>query len=287
MDKVEKLRRNEAGADLDPVIPCEEIGKYLKAAGMKPTHQELLTALRDCNVEDGVKFSVLEKWLKKQVMSSKSKTRNPLLVNRVVGKTTATSYDLMGENHVYGVKIKRDREHGADVIFNWDSSRATRDANSDMYVDRVKMNKDAVKRGCTTAKEFVDHSQTQRRYTSLKKKMDTNRGQPLQVDVTRTFGRTKATRAAPIGNLLQSSYNTSVMDADTDYVVSSGSEKSKRQARQTRKNMRTTKMTKAQRLRALMVKKTLNPPVVEKFTMKQFKRVKSRLTSTGRNIVSA
>ena len=82
---------------------------------MKPTHQELLMALRECGAfNDGVKFSVLEKWLKKQVMKRKSGTRNPLLVNDVVGKTTASSYDLLGKNHTYGVAIQRDKEHGAD-----------------------------------------------------------------------------------------------------------------------------------------------------------------------------
>lgn len=81
---------------------------------MKPTHQELLMAKRECDIEDGVKFSVLEAWLKKQIMKGRSATRNPLLINSVVGKTTASSYDLLGKNHVYGVKVARDKEHGAD-----------------------------------------------------------------------------------------------------------------------------------------------------------------------------
>ena len=114
-DNVEKLRRNKGGSEPDTFIRSEEVGEYLKAAGMKPTHQELLMALRECDAfDEGVKFSVLEKWLKKQVMTRKSSTRNPLLVNDIVGKTTASSYDLLGKNHTYGVAIQRDKEHGAD-----------------------------------------------------------------------------------------------------------------------------------------------------------------------------
>lgn len=291
MDKVEKLRRKAGGSDID--IPAEQIGEYLKAAGMKPTHQDLLTVLRECSVDDNIKFSDLEKWLKRQIMSSKSKTRNPLLVNKCVGQTTASSYDLLGENHVYGVKIKRDKEHGADVIFKWDSSKSSRDDNVDMYVDRVKMNIDAVKKGRTTAKEFVEHSLTQRRYTSLKTKTKgSNRGQPLKVDRTRTFGMTKALNAAPIKSLLQSQYNPSVTDEESSYVMTSGTEKSKKLARKKREDMRTTKMTKAQRLRDTRVREALHPTVKPKFVMRQFADIPgrlsrpNRLSTTGRNVVT-
>jgi len=229
MDNVEKLRRNKGGSEPDTFIRSEEVGEYLKAAGMKPTHQELLMALRECGAfNDGVKFSVLEKWLKKQVMTRKSGTRNPLLVNDVVGKTTASSYDLLGKNHTYGVAIQRDKEHGADVIFKWDTAKPVHDEDADMYVDRVKMNIDAVKKGRTTAKEFVDHGRTTKRYSSYKKKArmrNSTRGVPLKVDQKKTFGQMKSQDSPAIKGLIQSDFNKHVTEEDSNYVRSSGSQK--------------------------------------------------------------
>lgn len=290
MDNVEKLRRSKAGAKSDVFIRSEEIGEYLKAAGMKPTHQQLLTAIRECDVEDGVNFSVLEAWLKKQVMKNRSKTRNPLLVTSLVGKTTASSFDLLGNDHTYGVKIDRDEEHGADVIFNWDTSKATNDDDADMYVDRVKMNIRAVKNGRTTAKEFVQHSRTQKQYTSLKKKTrarNSTKGDPLRVDVTKTFGQNKVRSTPAIKALIQSDFNKSVTEEDTSYVRSSGTQKTLRQQRHNRNDMKTTKSTRAQMLRDSRIRTTINPAPKKKFTMKQFANVPSRLGATGARVISS
>lgn len=291
MDNVEKLRRNKGGSEPDTFIRSEEVGEYLKAAGMKPTHQELLMALRECGAfNDGVKFSVLEKWLKKQVMQRKSGTRNPLLVNDVVGKTTASSYDLLGKNHTYGVAIQRDKEHGADVIFKWDTAKPVHDEDADMYVDRVKMNIDAVKKGRTTAKEFVDHGRTTKRYSSYKKKArmrNSTRGAPLNVDQKKTFGQMKSQETPPIKGLIQSDYNKHVTEEDSNYVRSSGSQKTKQQARALRQQLKTTRLTRAQRLRNTQIRGQLNPEPVKKFKMKQFSNVQSRLSATGSRVMSA
>lgn len=289
MDQVEKLRRNKAGTESDVYIRSEELGEYLKAAGMKPTHQELLMAKRECDIEDGVRFSVLEKWLKKQVMKGRSKTQNPLLVTSVVGKTTASSYDLLGKNHVYGVKILRDKEHGADVIFNWDTAKVKSTENdADMYVDRVRMNIDAVKKGRTTAKGFIDHGRTEKRYTSLKKKTRTRnstKGDPLAVDVTKTFGQLKAQTSPAIKGLIQSAYNTSVTEEDSDYVRSSGTRKTMKEQRAVRNQLKKTKLTRAQRLRDDRVRAQINPEPHKKFKMRQFEKVPSRLGATGTRII--
>lgn len=292
MDNVEKLRRNKAGSGAadDLFIRREEVGEYLKAAGMKPTHQQLLMALRECDVEDGVNFSVLEKWLKQQVMVVKSKTRNPLLVTNLVGQTTASSFDLLGKDHVYGVKIQRDKEHGADVIFKWDTAKTSRNENADMYVDRVKMNIAAVKKGNTTAKEFVEHGRTKKQYTSLKKKIrmrNSTKGVPLAVDPTKTFGQLKSQKSPAIKGLIQSEYNKRVTEEDTPYVRSSGSQKTKQLERALRKDLKTTKMTRAQRLRDSRVRGQLNPEPVKKFKMKQFSNVPSRLSATGTRVISS
>lgn len=290
MDNVEKLRRTKAGPESDTFIRVENVGEYLKAAGMKPTHQELLMALRECNVEDGVKFSVLEAWLKKQVMKTKSSTRNPLLVNDVVGKTTASSYDLLGKNHIYGVAIQRDKEHGADVIFKWDTAKPTHDEDADMYVDRVKMNIDAVKKGRTTAKEFVDHGRTTKRYSSYKKKArmrNSTKGAPLRVDRTKTFGQMKSHDSPAIKGLIQSEFNTHVTEEDSAYVRSSGSQKTKKQARALRQQLKTTKLTRAQRLRDSRIRGQLNPEPVKKFKMKQFSNVQSRLSASGSRVLNS
>lgn len=289
MDNVEKLRRNKGGSET--FIRTEEVGEYLKASGMEPTHQELLMALRECGAfNDGVKFSVLEKWLKKQVMKIKSATRNPLLVNDVVGKTTASSYDLLGKNHTYGVAITRDKEHGADVIFKWDTAKPVHDEDADMYVDRVKMNIDAVKKGRTTAKEFVDHGRTTKRYSSYKKKArmrNSTRGVPLKVDQKKTFGQMKAQDSPAIKGLIQSEFNRHVTEEESAYVRSSGSQKTKKQARALREQLKTTKLTRAQRLRDSRIRGQLNPEPVKKFKMKQFSNVPSRLSATGSRVLSA
>jgi len=290
MDQVERLRRNKARGGDDLFIRAENIGEYLKAAGMKPTHQELLLAMRDCNVEDGVKFSVLEKWLKKQVMPVKSRTRNPLLVTDVVGKTTSSSFDLLGNNHVYGVKITRDKEHGADVIFNWQSSKNKTNESADMYVDRIKMNIDAVKKGRTTAKEFVDHGLTSKQYTNRKhkaRKRTSVKGLPLEVDVTQTFGVLKAQKSPAIKGLIQSEYNKSVTEEDSDYVRSSGSQKTKREERAIRLALKKTKLTRAQRLRDSQIRGVLNAEPEKKFQMRQFQNVPSRLGATGVRVISS
>lgn len=292
MDKVEKLRRNKSDRGLENIIRPEEIGEYLKAAGMKPTHQELLMALRECDVdpEEGVKFSVLEAWLKKQVMRNRSKARNPLLVNSVVGQTTTSSYDLLGKNHVYGVPIKRDAEHGADVIFNWKTSKNRSDANADMYVDRVKMNIAAVKRGKTTAKDFVQHGRTSKQYTSAKKKTrmrNSTKGEPLDVDATKTFGVLKVQNSPAIKGLIQSTYNKSVMEEDAPYVRSSGTQKTKKQARAVRNQLKKTKMTRAQQLRNAKVRDQINPAAPKKFKMKQFTNVQSRLSANGTRVIGS
>lgn len=291
MDEVERLRRSKSANNSDTFVRAEEIGQYLKAAGMKPTHQELLMAINECNVDEGVQFSVLEAWLKKQVMKRKSKTQNPLLVNNVVGKTTASSYDLLGANHVYGVKIVRDKEHGADVIFKWDTATSTRDENADMYVDRVKMNIAAAKKGQTTAKGFIDHNRKNRKYTSRKikaKMRDTTRGEPLKVDKTRCFGIPSSQKEAPaIKGLIQSSYNTHAMDGDSAYVRSSGTEKSRREQRMRRREMKKTKMTKGQELRNTKIREALNAKPPKKFALKQFKNIPSRLSQSGSRIVDS
>lgn len=292
MDQVEKLRRNKAGSgdDGDSYIRIEDVGEYLKAAGMKPTHQELLMAKRECDIEDGVKFSVLEAWLKKQIMKGRSATRNPLLINSVVGKTTASSYDLLGKNHVYGVKVARDKEHGADVIFHWHNSKSKSNDNADMYVDRVKMNIDAVKSGHTTAKQFVQHGQRKKQYTSLKKKTrmrNSTKGEPLEVDSMKTFGQLRTQASPAIKSLIQSEFNASVIEPDSDYVRASGTQKTKREQRAVRAKLKTTKMTKAQRLRDERVRNHINPKIEKQFKMKQFSNVPSRLGATGARVISS
>jgi len=290
MDQVEKLRRDKYGSGSDTVIRNEDIGEYLKAAGMKPTHQELLMAKRECYAdEDGVKFRVLEVWLKQQVMKNRSKTRNPLLVNSVVGQTTASSYDLLGKNHVYGVPIQRDKEHGADVIFNWQTSKNKSDENADMYVDRVKMNIAAVKKGNTTAKDFVQHGRKAKQYTSAKKKArmrNSTKGEPLDVDVTKTFGVLKSQKSPAIKGLIQSAYNTSVTEEDSAYVRSSGTQKTRRAHKAVRDQLKTTKMTRAQRMRDSSIRGKINPATPKKFKMKQFANVPSRLSATGTRVIS-
>jgi len=269
------------------------VGEYLKAAGMKPTHQELLMALRECDAfDEGVKFSVLEKWLKKQVMTRKSSTRNPLLVNDIVGKTTASSYDLLGKNHTYGVAIQRDKEHGADVIFKWDTAKPVHNEDADLYVDRVKMNIDAVKKGRTTAKEFVDHGRTTKRYSSYKKKArmrNSTKGVPLKVDKLKTFGqiKQKVEDSPAIKGLIQSEFNKHVTEAESDYVRTSGSQKTKQQARALRQQLKTTRLTRAQRLRDTQIRGRINPEPVKKFKMKQFANVQSRLSANGTRVLSA
>lgn len=290
MDQVERLRRNKAAGDNDLFIRAEEIGEYLKAAGMKPTHQELLLAITECNVEDGVRFSVLEKWLKKQVMPVKSRTRNPLLVTDIVGKTTSSSFDLLGKNHVYGVPITRDKEHGAEVIFNWKSSKNKTNDSADMYVDRIKMNIDAVKKGRTTAKEFVEHGLSQKQYTNRKdkaRKRTSVKGLPLEVDVAKTFGQLKAQRSPAIKGLIQSEYNRSVTEEDSDYVRSSGSQRTKREERALRLSLKKTKLTRAQRLRDSKIRGVLHAEPEKKFQMRQFQNVPSRLGANGVRVISS
>ena len=179
------------------------------------------------------------------------------------------------------------------VIFNWHSAKKKNNDNADMYVDRVKMNINAVKSGHTTAKEFVEHGQRKKQYTSLKKKTrmrNSTKGEPLEVDPMKTFGqlRKQTTEESPaIKSLIQSEFNASVTEPDTAYVRSSGTQKTKREQRAVRAKLKTTKMTKAQRLRDERVRGQINPKIEKKFKMKQFANVPSRLSATGSRVISS
>merc|ERR1712019_113052 len=136
----------------------------------------------------------------------------------------------------------------------------------------------------------MGHGHRKKQYTSLKKKTrqrNSTKGEPLEVDSLKTFGQLRTPQQPAIKSLIQSEFNTSVTEADSDYVRSSGTQKTKREQRAVRAQLKTTKMTKAQRLRDSSIQAQINPRPEKQFKMKQFANVPSRLGATGARVISS
>lgn len=285
MDQVNKLARKKDLND-DTLILKAEIGSFLLAAGMQATTSDLLKIYRSGVEEvdgvEGVPFKTLFKWIEKQVNKRKPANNNALLMRHTVGASKSSSFTLPGASHQYGVPIKRDKEHGADVIFNWQSFQPPpQDAHK--YVDIVRMNKNAARKGATTAKAFAAHNASNKQYSSTKVK--SMKGTKLVVDKDATFGRTKAQQVPSVGDLLASKFNPANNELDPDYVRVSGSRLKKQADKIKRGKLRNFKQTKAQKLRQQYTSEKLKPKVQKKFQMRQFANVPSRLATSGASII--
>lgn len=287
MDQVNKLARTKDMKD-DTIILKAEIGSFLLAAGMKATTSDLLKAynagVEEIDGVEGVPFKTLYKWIEKQVNKRRPANNNALLMRHTVGASKSSSFTLPGQSHQYGVPIKRDKEHGADVIFNWQSFQPP-PQDGHKYVDIVRMNKAAAKKGATTAKAFAAHNASNKQYSSTK--LRSSKGTKLVVDKNATFGRTKAQQVPSVGDLLASKFNPANNEVDPDYVRISGTALKKQADKAKRISLRNFKQTKAQLLRQQHTSEKLKPKSQKKFQMRQFANVPSRLAASGASVVNS
>jgi len=298
------FRRNNVG--LDGNVKTAEIGSYMKAAGLNVSPAEILVAHQKLDPRDtgSVMFSDLETFLSQQCLVQKRSQYNRLLIKPVVGKGKKPSYDVPGAGHTYGAKITRDEVSGKDLIFNWKTAQPSK--SQDAYVDRVKMNRVAVKKGCVTAKDFVHHSQTDRIYTYAK---EPTKPQTI-IDTTQAFGQKpmhSRNKAQPsVSELITAKFNHAMFDEEGEYpkysaknagdprpakpiAVSKSAPFSTSLPRKVTKPSTKLRHTKASRLKHEKAKQTLAPEEKKVFTLKQFRNVSPRVNTyrnAGSNIVN-
>ena len=275
----------------------------MQAAGLNPAPAEVLNAHRQLDPRDtgNVAFSDLENWLSQQILVQKRSNLNRLLVKPVVGKGKRPTYDVPGAAHTYGQPVVRDEVHGKDLLFNW--TVAQRSKSTEAYVDRVKMNRAAVQKGCVTAKDFVNHSQTDRIYTYMKKKTKPK----TVIDATQAFGQkpfhARRSNQPSMADLITAKYNDAMFDEETEYPtvtskdivktkvdpgVSGGAPFSTALPSVTKQPGTKFRHTKASKLAAQQRKKQLQPEQKKVFTLKQFRNVAPRVSTrrvTGHNVV--
>ena len=302
------FRKSNMG--LDGSIKTEEIGKFMKAAGLTPTPSEIITAhgTLDPRNEGTVVFSDLENLLSGLALTQKRAQYNRLLVKPVVGKAKRQTYDVPGTAHTYGAPVTRDEVTGKDLLFNWNEASPSKSSNA--YVDRVKMNRAAVQKGCVTAKEFVQHGQSERIYTYAKEP----RKEEAVVDKTQAFGQKplhSKDRAQPsMSELITAKFNDSMLDDEegeypTASALNPGATAARRKKgvpdvaqkapfstevpRELVQPGKDYKHTKASRLQAETVKQSQQPEEKKPFTLKQFRNVEPRVSThriTGSTIVN-
>lgn len=302
MDGARALFR-KTNTGLDGNIKTEEIGAFMKAAGLSPSPGEVLNAHRILDPRDTgiVPFSDLESWLSEQCLVQKRSQYNRLLIKPVVGKAKKASYDVPGQAHTYGQPVTRDEVSGKELIFSWKVAQPSK--SSDAYVDRVKMNRVAAAKGCVTAKDFVRHSQTDRIYTYVREEPKP----PVVIDTTQAFGqkpmRARARAQPSMGDLITAKFNDAMFDEEGEYpkvtsktAAAVPGERSVSNAAPFSTTLPPTKVkistklkhTKASKLQAERVKKSLTPQEQKTFTLKQFRNVPPRVSTrrtTGSNIV--
>lgn len=304
MDKARALfRKNNVG--LDGNIKTEEIGNFMKAAGLSPTPAEILHAHRTLDPRDtgSVVFSDLENWLSDLCLVQKRSQYNRLLVKPVVGKAKRQTYDVPGAAHTYGAPVTRDEVSGKDLLFNWKEAQPSK--SSDAYVDRVKMNRVAVQKGCVSAKDFVQHGQTERIYTYAREKPKAQ----VVIDKTQAFGqkplRSRARAQPSVADLITAKFNDAMFDEEGEYpkiTSKNASPASRRQhnvagsapfsteiVREVQQPGKTYRHTKASRLQAQKTREAAAPEEKKVFTLKQFRNVRPRVNThrtTGSDIVS-
>ena len=300
------FRQNNTG--LDGNVKTEEIGRFMKAAGLSPTPGEILHAHRTLDPRDTgtVVFSDLENWLSDLCLVQKRAQYNRLLVKPVVGKGKRPTYDVPGAAHTYGAAVKHDQVTGRELLYSWQEAQPSKSQSA--FVNRVKMNKVAAAKGLVTAKDFSKHAQTERIYTYTKEKPR----QPVVVDRTQAFGQKplhSRARAQPsVADLITAKFNRAMFDEEGEYPkVTGGSaaaaaRRSKappsvsRTApfsteipREVVKPSKKYRHTKASRMQAERTKKAQAPEEKKVFTLKQFRNVGPRVNThraSGSNIVS-
>jgi hypothetical protein len=296
------FRKNNTG--LDGNIKTAEVGRFMMAAGLNPSPGEVLNAHRvlDPRDEGVVVFSDLENWLSEQCLIQKRAHFNRLLIKAKVGKAKKPSYDVPGQAHTYGAPVQRDSVSGKQLIFSWNVASPSK--STEAYVDRVKMNRAAVKKGCVTAKDFVQHSQTDRIYTYAKQPAKA----PPPIDVTQAFGQKPPNQRRhdqpSMADLIKAKFNEAMFDEEVEYpkVTSKESATSSRHnegvfknapfntnpEKTTKKPSNQLKHTKASRLAAEKTRQQMEPVEKKVFTLKQFRNVGPRVNTrriTGSSVV--
>ena len=169
------------------------------------------------------------------------------------------------------------------------------------------MNRAAVTKGCITAKDFVNHSQTDRIYTYTKKKAKPQ----TAIDTTQAFGQkplhARRKQQATMADLITAKFNDAMFVEEGEYpsVTSKDVVRSKADPgvsgtapfstsvpQVTKKPGKQTRHTKASKLAAQKAKQAMSPQPKKVFTLKQFRNVQPRvstrraISTSGQNVIN-
>eukprot|EP01029_Cantina_marsupialis_P006599 TRINITY_DN17301_c0_g2_i1.p1 TRINITY_DN17301_c0_g2~~TRINITY_DN17301_c0_g2_i1.p1 ORF type:complete len:263 (+),score=66.73 TRINITY_DN17301_c0_g2_i1:78-866(+) len=144
----------------DGFLYKNQLGTVLRKLGEKPSAKDICEVLleMDANEDKKISFAELDAWYKAHRQPVRNSQFNKLLTRNVVGKTRFPTRDLPPSSHAFGKKDIPDAEGAREVVLNWVSPNAEEQRAKRTVVDRVKMNKEAVRCGCATAKEFTAHN---------------------------------------------------------------------------------------------------------------------------------
>lgn len=205
---------------------------------------------------------------------------NPLLVRSVVGKVRASTYDLPGNDFIYGRAEPEGEEGTREVVGSWLEHRKNPDKVPGR--DFVKMNKVAARQGCVTSKHIAAYRKNNdiRLGTSPQKDRTARQKKALassKIPADMIFGA-PGRPSTPINGLLSNSYQRNWIEAQRD-AEAKRREKAHtaRTATRASAKQRSNFHTKA----SLGHRKKNEPAPKKPFKMKQFANVPSRISQPG------
>lgn len=138
---------------------------------------------------------------------SENEVKKRVIIKNVVGKVR-TSFTLPDQDFVFGVQNNIDEEGAGQVLEQWIQSEPSKPQAS--MRDLPATNREALRNGCLTAKEYAEFVKKSPVYKVNPKSNDNSKKQPLPSDVLsddRTFGIKSLTNEVSIANLLQGNPN--------------------------------------------------------------------------------
>ena len=126
-----------------------------------------------------------------------------IIIKNVVGKVR-TTFTIPEKDYVFGIPNKIDTEGAGRVLEQWVQSEPSRPEAS--MRDLPATNREALRNGCLTAKEYAEFIKRSPVYKVNPKSNNSSKKQPLPSEILsedRTFGIKSLTNNVSIANLLQ------------------------------------------------------------------------------------
>lgn len=207
----------------------------------------------------------------------RAQAKNAVLVKDDVGRAKATCYDLPREAHAYGRAEPADMEGAREVTMHW-AAHVPRPKPDGDCQDFKKINKMASKAKVTNAKQLKEFkSQTDVRVMPPAASGPPPKVIPSDVIPSFAYGR-KSRPSTPIASVIGSQYS---LEYEEILSMAYDGYEQQKAAMDGKTKVRLTKAAKmniagARRTRADLIRAETEPPK-EKFTMKKFQNVPSRI----------